>query len=168
METDVNVIGKLIVSDEDFQKLKRAIITFREACNYISEIAYNEGCFNSVALHHLTYKKVRMKYNLPANLAVRARDKVVTAYKKNRKKLLLFKGLNMDLDRRVINILSDDDNIIISIRTLKKRVRSKFLIEPAHEKLLNTPIVRAKLTLRANELFLNILFRPEKSIIETI
>ncbi|MFX1286268.1 MAG: hypothetical protein ACFFB5_21725 [Promethearchaeota archaeon] len=161
METSNIILGKLEATEEDFLKLKNTIRTYREVCNYISEIAYNEGCFNSVALHHLTYKEVRFKYNIPANLAVRARDKVVLTYKKNRKKLHIFKKLSIDLDSRLLSISSNKEEVVISIATINKRVKSKLLIDPSQKEFLKHPIVKASLRLEANEFFMSIVVRPK-------
>ncbi len=158
MEANVSIVGKLHTTEEDFLKLKKTIETFREGCNYISRIAFKEECFNAAALHHLTYKKVRMKYNTPANLAIRARDRVVITYKKNRKKEHIFKGLNMDLDQRLISIMFGEE-INVSITTLEKRVKGKFIVDSAQKELLKNHLLKAKLVQRANELYLHIIVR---------
>ncbi len=160
METDIIISGKLEPTEEDSSKLKNTIKTYREVCNYISEIAYNESCFNSVALHHLTYKEVRLKYNIPANLAVRARDKVVLTYKKNKKKLRIFKSLSIDLDSRLLSISLSNEDVVLSIATINKRVKSKLLIDPSQKEFLKQPIVKAKLALEANKFFMTIVVRP--------
>lgn len=160
METSNIISGKLEITEEDSSKLKNTIRTYREVCNYISKIAYNEGCFNSVALHHLTYKEVRLKYNIPANLAIRARDKVVLTYKKNRKKLHFFKNLSIDLDNRLLSILLIEEEVVVSIATINKRIKSKLLIDPSQKEFLKHPIVKARLTLGANEFFMKIVVRP--------
>ncbi|MFX1507489.1 MAG: hypothetical protein ACFFDC_15505 [Promethearchaeota archaeon] len=159
METDI-ILGKLEPTEEDSLKLKKTIRTYREVCNYISEIAYNESCFNSIALHHLTYKEVRLKYNVPANLAVRARDKVVLTYKKNKKKLHIFKSLSIDLDSRLLSISLSNEDVVVSIATINKRIKSKLLIDPSRKELLKQPIVKAKLTLETNMFFMKIVVRP--------
>jgi len=160
MKNNFTISGKLETTEDNFFKLKKTIRIYREVCNYISEIAYEEGCFNSVALHHLTYKEVRLKYNIPANLAVRARDKVVLTYKKNRKKLHVFKKWSIDLDSRLLSI-SLKEEVVVSIATINKRIKSKLLIDPSQKDFLKHPIVKARLTLEANEFFMNIIVRPK-------
>ncbi|MFX0125902.1 MAG: hypothetical protein ACFFAE_19935 [Candidatus Hodarchaeota archaeon] len=160
METDIIISGTLEPTEEDSSTLKNTIRTYREVCNYISKIAYNESCFNSVALHHLTYKEVRLKYNIPANLAVRARDKVVLTYKKNKKKLHFFKSLSIDLDSRLVSISLNDEDVVLSIATINKRIKSKLLIDPSQKEFLKQPIAKARLTLEANKFFMNIVVRP--------
>ena len=155
------ILGKLEPTVEDFSKLKNTIRIYREVCNYISTIAYNEGCFNSVALHHLTYKEVRLKYNLPANFVVRAREKVVFTYKKNRKKLHVFKKLSIDLDNRLISISSSNEKIVVSIATIHKRIKSKLVIDPSQTEFLKYPIIKARLSLEADKYIMSIIVRPK-------
>ncbi len=163
MEASVRITGKLHTTEEDFLKLKKTIETFREVCNNISEIAFNERCFNSIGLHHLTYKDIRIKYNLPANLVVRARDKVVSTYKKEPKKKHIFKGLNMDLDQRLLSIKLGEE-IIVSIATVEKRIKTKFVIESDQKELLKYPMLKAKLVLRANEFYLQVNVREGSAL----
>ena len=157
------ILGKLEPTVEDSSKLKNTIRIYREVCNYISTIAYNEGCFNSVALHHLTYKEVRIKYNIPANFVVRARDKVVFTYKKNRKKLHIFKKLSIDLDNRLLSISSSSSNeeVVVSIATIHKRIKSKLVIDPSQKEFLEYPILKARLTLEADKYIMSIIVRPK-------
>ncbi|MFX0013484.1 MAG: hypothetical protein ACFFB2_14445 [Promethearchaeota archaeon] len=161
METNYIISGKLEITEEDFSRLKNTIRLYREICNYISEIAYNEGCFNSVALHHLTYKDVRLKYNIPANLVVRARDKVVLAYKKKRKKLHVFKRLSIDLDNRLLSVSINEEGGVASIATINKRIKSKLIIDPSQKEYLKHPIMKAKLTLEVDKFFIKIVVRPK-------
>jgi putative transposase len=90
MELSKTVVCKLQPSEEDAQKLLATLEAFRDACNYISEIAFERRVFNPVALHHMVYRETRGRFKLPANLAVRARDRVAKAYKQRRDRLLKF------------------------------------------------------------------------------
>ncbi|UCG00436.1 MAG: hypothetical protein JSW11_12405 [Candidatus Heimdallarchaeota archaeon] len=145
--------------------MKNTIRIYREVCNYISTIAYDEGCFNSVALHHLTYKEVRIKYDIPANFVVRARDKVVLTYKKNRKKLHVFKRLSIDLDNRLLSISSSsNEEVVVSIATINKRIKSKLVIDTSQKEFLKYPIIKARLTLEAEKYIMSIIVRSEHFI----
>ena len=114
MEATKTVICKLDCTKEEFDKLYRTVIAFRNACNYISEVAWNRRCFNPVALHHLTYQDVRIKFSLPANLAIRARDRVAKSYKKDKKRMHKFKALSMDLDKRLFTLRRNDWTVSIA------------------------------------------------------
>jgi len=105
MEVIKTVICKLDVTEDEFKKLMDTVKAFRDACNYISEVAWERRCFNPVALHHLVYYETRERFKLPANLAIRARDRVAKSYKTNRKKQHKFRQLSMDLDKRLLHFL---------------------------------------------------------------
>ncbi|MBS7609031.1 hypothetical protein KEJ19_00465 [Candidatus Bathyarchaeota archaeon] len=65
------------------EKLLKMLKAFRDACNYISKVAFEHRVFNPVALHHM-FTERREKFSLPANLATRARDRVAKAYKQGK------------------------------------------------------------------------------------
>jgi hypothetical protein len=52
-----------------------------------------------------TYYETRKRFNLPANLAIRARDRVSKSYEVDRKKEHKFKQLSMDLDKKLFTLL---------------------------------------------------------------
>ena len=146
MEATKTVVCKLATTEEEFDKLMKTVKAFRDACNYISEIAWERGCFNPVALHHLTYKDVRAKFGLPANLAIRARDRVAKSYKVDRKKQHKFNKLSMDLDKRLFTLRRNDWTV--SISTINKRVKPKLDIGEYQRNLLQNPTKDAKLVYR--------------------
>jgi len=117
------VVCKLKPCGEDAQKLLATLEAFRDACNHISKVAFERRVFNPVALHHMVYRETREKFKLPANLAIRARDRVAKAYKQKRDKLLKFDRFSMDLDERLFRLIYKPDGIYASISTLQKRVK---------------------------------------------
>ncbi|RLI75710.1 transposase [Archaeoglobales archaeon] len=146
MEATKTVVCKLDCTKEEFEKLMNTVIAFRDACNYINKIAYDNKCFNPVALHHMTYQDVRVKFGLPANLAIRARDRVAKSYKKDKKKLHKFTALSMDLDKRLYTLRRNDWTV--SISTVDKRVKPKLDIGEYQKNLLQNPTKDAKLVYR--------------------
>jgi len=118
MELSKTVVCKLKPTAEDSDKLFKTLEAFRDACNYISKIAFKRRVFNPVALHHMVYRE---KFKLPANLAIRARDRVAKAYKLRKDKLLKFKALSMELDERLFRLIHKPDGIYAS--TIQKRVK---------------------------------------------
>jgi predicted transposase len=84
MRLSKTVVCKLKPSQEDAQRLIATLEAFLDACNYISKTAFERRVFNPVALHHMVYRETRDKFKLPANLAIRARDRVAKAYKQRR------------------------------------------------------------------------------------
>lgn len=67
-------------TDVESAALARLQRAFSEACNYASEVAWQEGEFNSVRLHRLAYYDVRARYGLLAQHAVRAIGVVADSY----------------------------------------------------------------------------------------
>jgi IS605 OrfB family transposase len=157
MELSKTVVCKLKLSEEDVRRLLATLEAFRDACNYISKIAFERRVFNPVALHHMVYRETREKFKLPANLAIRARDRVAKAYKQRRDKLLKFTKLSMDLDERLFRLIYKPDGIYASISTLQKRVKPMLDIGDYQRKLLkDAKPTHAVLVYRNKTFFLHI------------
>jgi len=73
---ELTVVGKLDLSAQDKQRLERTLELFAAACNAVSQVAFTERCFHPVALHHRTYYDIRQRFNLHANLTIRAISRV--------------------------------------------------------------------------------------------
>jgi len=160
MEATKTVVCKLRATEEEAEKIRETAVAFRDACNYISEVAFTKRCFNPVALHHFTYRTVRERYKLPANLAVRARDRVAKSYKQNRHRQHKFRQLSMDLDKKLFTLLRNGD-FRISIATLHKRVKPTLDIGEYQRELLNNPVRDAKITFRGDDIYVHITVRYE-------
>jgi len=126
---ELTVVAKLDLSAEDKQRLQRTLDVFAAACNAISQVAFNQRCFHPVALHHLTYREIRQRFNLLANYTVRARERVARAYKalkakKQPVKLLTFKPQSLDLDVGLFRLFLKDSEVWVSLAACDgKRVK---------------------------------------------
>ena len=69
------------------QTLERA----NEACNWISEMAWQHQNFKQPSLHKVVYYEVRQRFELTAQMAVRAIAKVVDAYKVDKRVMRIFR-----------------------------------------------------------------------------
>jgi IS605 OrfB family transposase len=78
------LIIKLIPDEIQYNALLHTMETFNNACNNISEIAFQTKTFNNWQLHHIVYREIREKFKLSSQLTVRAISKVSDAYKINR------------------------------------------------------------------------------------
>jgi IS605 OrfB family transposase len=136
MELSKTAVCKLKPTAEDSEKLFTTLKAFQDACNHISKIAFERKVFNPVALHHMVYRETREKFSLPANLAIRARDRVAKAYKQRKRRLLKFTKLSMDLDERLFRLIYKPDGIYASISTLQNRVKPPLDIGDYQRKLL--------------------------------
>ena len=75
----------LRVAPEDAPKLERTRAAFAAACDWISGVAYAEGVFNTVRLHHRTYYEARGRFApLQSQFVVRAIGVVADAYRRDR------------------------------------------------------------------------------------
>jgi hypothetical protein len=112
------------VDKKDFEKLKGTVDAFQSACNYISQMAFNKGCFDPIALHALVYQKVRAIFKLPAGLAIQARNRVAESYRQHREKLHTFSRNSMALDDRLFSLLRSRD-FTVSIATIARYWKSR-------------------------------------------
>ena len=77
---------KLLPNDEQVIMLKKTFSIFNEACNVISQIAWERHVFKQFSLHKEVYYQTKETYHLSSQLVVRAISKVTDAYKLDRKK----------------------------------------------------------------------------------
>lgn len=95
---------KLIPSDEQAIMLKKTFSVFNEACNTISQIAWERRVFNQFSLHKEVYHPIKGTYSLPSQLVIRSISKVADAYKLDRKKQRRFREFGaITYDSRVLS-----------------------------------------------------------------
>lgn len=102
MKTTLKI--KLCPSREQHIALKNTMMCFNEACNYISEVVYQEKCYSKFKIQAIVYKGIREKFNLTAQMAIRAIGKVIDAYRRDRARLISFKPLGAVIyDERIMS-----------------------------------------------------------------
>lgn len=95
---------KLLPTDEQAIILKRTFSVFNEACNTISQIAWERRVFKQFSLHKEVYYSIKETYSLSSQLVVRAISKVANAYKAKRKKQRHFRAFGaITYDNRVLS-----------------------------------------------------------------
>jgi putative transposase len=77
-------------TEPQWQTLLTTLQTANAACNDISQQAWDNRLFNKFKLQSLVYRDIRARYNLSAQMTVRAIAKVADAYKVDRKTLRSF------------------------------------------------------------------------------
>ena len=118
---------KLITTDIQKQALLDTMQRFNSACDYISDVAFENKAFGQVRLHKLTYYDVRDKFGLGAQMAVRAIGKVVESYKANKKtKHTFYKYGAIVYDSRILKFKFPDK---INISTIQGREEIPFLFQ---------------------------------------
>ncbi len=107
---------KLLPTVGQKASLVKTIEIFNDACNYISEIAWQTKKFGQVNLHHLCYRDVRNKFSLSAQMTVRAIGKVKETYRIEKKKKHIFKKHSaLVYDQRILSFRGLDTVSILSI-----------------------------------------------------
>ena len=79
--------AKLFPDTKQKEKLVATMRHFNKACNKISKPAFEQKCYNKMALQQRCYYEIRDEFKLPAQLAIRAIAKVVESYKVEKKVL---------------------------------------------------------------------------------
>jgi putative transposase len=77
---------KLQPTPEQHAVLKTTLEEANTACNWISQEAFREKVFRRFSLHKLVYHPARERFNLSAQMVVRAIAKVANGYKLSKKK----------------------------------------------------------------------------------
>ena len=76
---------KLITTNVQHEKLLQTMERFNEACDFVSEFAFQNKTFGKILLQKHLYREIRDKFSLSAQMAVRAVGKVSESYQTDRK-----------------------------------------------------------------------------------
>ena len=145
---------KLVTNQEQYDALLQTMERFNEACNYISQLAFENHTASQVKLHRLAYRYLREHYGLSAQMAVRVVGKVVEQYRKDKSKLLQFKPRSaMVYDSRILAFKGLDK---VSILTLSGRLIIPIRMGDYQQARINTVIKETDLILRNNIFYLAI------------
>jgi len=118
---------KLITTETQKQALLDTMQRFNSACDYISDIAFENKAFGQIGLHKLTYYDIRDKFGLGAQMAVRAIGKVVESYKIEKKHKHTFKPSGAIVyDSRILKFKYPDK---INISTIQGREVIPFIFK---------------------------------------
>jgi predicted transposase len=112
---------KLLPTPEQRERLRLTLERANEACDWISERAWETQTFKQFALHKLCYADVRGQFGLSAQVAVRCIAKVADAYKLDTKARRHFrKHSAQPYDDRIFRFLGGS---AVSIWTLGGRAK---------------------------------------------
>src|SRR6266508_1387378 len=127
MKVTVTLKIKLEVTEQVSQCLSETHKAYVVALNHTSQVAFEKKVFNSVALHHVTYRDVREITRLPANLACSARCMVAEAYKRDKEKRHRWKeAAAMRYDARTLTVKLDQQ--YATLTTLDGRARVNLIL----------------------------------------
>ena len=104
--------------------LIKTIQTANNACNTISDVAWEKHIFNQFKLHHECYYDIKDKYNLSAQMIVRCISKVTDAYKLDKRIKRTFNPLGaITYDSRIMSYTNKG----ISLWTIDGRQTFQFV-----------------------------------------
>jgi len=134
--------------------LRQTLEQANDACNYLSERAWDAKVFRQFALHRLTYYDVRNKFpELSAQMVVRCTGKVSAAYKLGKKTKRTFAPLgSIAYDERILRWYVSQS--LVSIWTIAGRQRIPFVCGERQRQLLARQHGESDLVLRQGRWYL--------------
>lgn len=145
---------KLQPTPEQADALRRTLLAWNEAANYISNQAWMAKSFRSYDLHHATYYTVRERFGLAAQLAIRVIAVVADAYKLDKRTKRTFRKLgSATYDNRVLSWSLDKSEV--KIWTMDGRQRVSFVCGERQRKLLESLQGECDLVYRDGEYYLH-------------
>ena len=123
MKQVLTIVVKLQPTPEQVAKLDATLQAFAAACNYVNEHT-DSKLANKIAIQSLVYQTIKEKFNLVANMAVRACARVAANRKVAKHKGKLVKGFapsSMDCDKDLFRFREQDWTV--SLATIHGRER---------------------------------------------
>jgi len=125
---------KLTPSPEQESALKNTLERCNEACNWLSQSAFEQGVFRQYDMHKAFYAELRARFSLSAQVAVRCIAKVADAYKIDQEKVRTFRKYSAQpYDDRIFRFVGGD---MVSIWLLAGREKISFACGEHQRKLL--------------------------------
>ena len=137
-------------------QLLKLFESYKLACQYSADKAFEHKCTHKFELHNLIYYKLRKKFDLKSQFVINAIAKGFEAYKSCKKKIV-FKQVSVRFDRRTFTFFSDK----ISLSTLDKRIIIPIDVPVYYWKYLDWNYQTADLCIIKNKMFINITFSRE-------
>lgn len=151
---------KLKPNSEQLKALSETQIEFSKGCNLIVPYAVKNRCWNRVALHHLTYNKVREQTNLGSQMVCNAINSVCSSYKilKIKKSqevpTIKFKeNSSVHYDKRTYSFKKGN----LSLYTISGRIQAQYILGDFQRKYLEKGIPKeAELIHKRNQWYFNL------------
>ena len=151
MKLIVNI--KLKPLESQHSALLATLKKANKACDWISEQAFENKIFKQFNLHKLTYHSAKDRFNLSAQMLVRAIAKTADSYKTQTEKQTTFKPTgSIAYDERIISFKKSD---IVSIWTVEGRLNIPFVMGTHQRKLFEFRKGEVDLIYRKSEFYLN-------------
>jgi IS605 OrfB family transposase len=143
---------KLLTNEAEATSLLATMERFNAACDAIAEVAHAQGCANKVELQKHVYHDIRARFDLSAQMTIRAISKVVEVYKRDKRLLPKFRPRGAIVyDQRILSWKGPDR---VSILTLGGRLVVPWVAGAYQQARLAFPRGQADLVYRDNQFFL--------------
>ena len=144
---------KLNPAPEQQVLLLETLTIANQACNEMSDLAWEQKLFTRSKLHHASYYPVREQFQLSAQVVIRCIGKVVDSYKTDKRTKRIFKKLgSIPYDNRILKYLVDDQ--AVSIWTVTGRVTIPFLAGEPQLRMLQTQQGESDLVYKRGKFYL--------------
>jgi IS605 OrfB family transposase len=151
MKLIVNI--KLKPLESQHSALLETLKEANKSCDWISTQAFEHKIFKQFKLHKLVYHSAKDRFNLSAQMLVRAIAKVADSYKLQTKKQTTFKPTgSIAYDDRIISFKKSD---IVSIWTVEGRLNIPFVMGEHQRKLFQFRKGEVDLMFHKGEFYLN-------------
>lgn len=116
---------QLLPTADQKADLRATMERFNEAATFAAKVGFESGIFGQVTLHKLAYYKIRERFGLSSQMAVRAIAKAVECFQRDKTKCPVFKPWSaVCYDQRVLSFKGLTE---VSLWALTGRIRMPFV-----------------------------------------
>lgn len=124
METVRTVICKLAPTPEQASEIDATLKAFAAACDFAADVARRIGSTNKVKVQKESYREIRERFGLSANLAIRAIARACAALKVPAKMHSTFAPTSIDYDQRIFSFREWDWTFSLTLLNSRQRLAS--------------------------------------------
>lgn len=153
---------RLTLSDDQHESLRRTMVRANEACDYISEVAWDNQTFAQFKLHKLVYHATKDRFGLSAQMVIRCISKVTDSYKLDKETQRTFRATGaIAYDERILTYNLKASTV--SVWTLNGRLKNlPFQCGKRQRELLQTQQGESDLCLVRGSFYLNAVCNVEE------
>lgn len=163
MKSILTVSCKLQPTPEQVAKIEATLKAFAGACNYINQVV-DPKLTNSVRIQTLVYEPVRQQFQLSANLAVRAINRVAgnrKTAKQAGEEVKAFKPTSADYDARIFAYREKEQSVSLTLVGGREHIKMKLANYQIGKLKSKTPTSATLFKSRKGEYFINIQIKDE-------
>jgi predicted transposase len=129
----MNLVMRIrLLPDERQEPLLFSVMErFNAAASFAAQVGFQAGVFSQPSIHRLCYRAIRQRFELSAQLAVRAIGKAVEAFQRDKKGCPVFRPDGaITYDERILSFFKGPDTV--SLWTLGGRERISMVFGAYH------------------------------------